>query len=33
MIKGVKPEGDKTMRLNAQTATIANGLVFLPKQA
>jgi len=32
-VKGIKPEGDKTMRLNAQTATIENGLVFLPTQA
>jgi predicted phage terminase large subunit-like protein len=32
-VKGVRPEGDKTMRLNAQTATIENGLVVLPRQA
>ena len=32
-VKGIKPEGDKTMRLNAQTATIENGFVFLPSSA
>ena len=30
IVKPVKPEGDKVMRLNAQTATIENGFVFLP---
>jgi predicted phage terminase large subunit-like protein len=29
----IKPEGDKTMRLNAQTATIENGFVHLPREA
>jgi predicted phage terminase large subunit-like protein len=28
-----KPEGDKLMRLNAQTAAIENGFVHLPRQA
>ena len=32
-IKGVKPEGDKVMRMHAQTATIEGGFVRLPKQA
>ena len=32
-VKGVKPEGDKVMRLHAQTATIENGFVYLPKEA
>ncbi len=32
-VQGIKPQGDKTMRLNAQTATIENGLVFLPGEA
>jgi phage terminase large subunit-like protein len=32
MVKGIKPEGDKTMRLNAQTATIENGFVYLPRE-
>ncbi len=32
-IKGCMPEHDKVMRLHAQTATIENGMVFLPKQA
>ena len=27
------PEGDKVMRLHAQTATIENGFVFLPEEA
>lgn len=30
---GVVPEGDKVMRMNAQTAPIEAGAVFLPKQA
>jgi predicted phage terminase large subunit-like protein len=29
----VKPEGDKVMRLHAQTATIENGFVHLPREA
>jgi predicted phage terminase large subunit-like protein len=33
IVKAVKPEGDKIMRFNAQTATIENGFVFLPQQA
>jgi predicted phage terminase large subunit-like protein len=28
-----KPEGDKLMRLHAQTATIENGFVYLPREA
>jgi predicted phage terminase large subunit-like protein len=32
-VQGVKPEGDKFMRLHAQTATIENGFVHLPKDA
>lgn len=32
-VRGVKPEGDKVMRLHAQTATIENGGVQLPKMA
>jgi predicted phage terminase large subunit-like protein len=28
-----KPDGDKTMRLHAQTATIENGFVYLPREA
>jgi len=32
-VKGVKPDGDKTMRLHAQSATIENGFVHLPKEA
>jgi predicted phage terminase large subunit-like protein len=32
-VKSVKPEGDKVMRLNAQTATIENGFVHLPDEA
>jgi hypothetical protein len=32
-VKPVKPEGDKVMRLNAQTATIENGFVYLPREA
>ena len=30
---GVAPEGDKTMRMSAQTARIEAGSVLLPKQA
>jgi predicted phage terminase large subunit-like protein len=33
IVKPVKPEGDKVMRLNAQTATIENGFVYLPREA
>jgi predicted phage terminase large subunit-like protein len=29
----VSPEGDKVMRLHAQTATIENGFVFAPEAA
>ena len=32
-VLGLKPEGDKLMRLHAQTATIANGFVHIPKVA
>ena len=32
-VQGFKPEGTKLMRLDAQTATIEQGLVHLPKQA
>jgi len=32
-VKGCKPEGDKIMRLHAQTATIENGFVYLPEEA
>ena len=32
-VKGINPEGDKIMRLHAQTATIENGFVYVPKQA
>jgi len=32
-VRGVKPDGDKVMRMHAQTAPIENGLVFLPKEA
>jgi predicted phage terminase large subunit-like protein len=31
--KGYKPEHDKAMRLRAQTATIENGFVFVPREA
>ena len=31
--KSYKPEGDKIMRLHAQTATIENGFVHLPASA
>ncbi len=33
IVQAVKPEGDKVMRLNAQTATIENGFVYLPREA
>ena len=33
IVKPVKPEGDKIMRFNAQTATIENGFVYLPSAA
>ena len=33
MVKGVKPEGDKVMRLHAQSATIENGFVHIPTSA
>jgi predicted phage terminase large subunit-like protein len=32
-VLGIKPEGDKVMRLRAQSATIENGFVYVPKQA
>lgn len=32
-VKGIKPEGDKVMRMAAQTAMIENGFVHLPKDA
>jgi len=32
-IKRYVPEGDKIMRLHAQTATIENGFIYLPKEA
>lgn len=32
-VTAVQPEGDKLMRLHAQTATIENGYVHLPKEA
>ena len=33
MVKGCKPEGDKVMRVHAQSATVENGFVYLPEQA
>ena len=33
MVKGCKPDGDKIMRVHAQSATMENGFVYLPKQA
>ena len=33
MVTRFKPEGDKIMRLHAQTATIENGFVHLPREA
>ena len=32
-VQGVKPEGDKVMRMNAQTGAFEQGLVYLPAQA
>jgi len=32
-VTAVTPSGDKLMRLHAQTATIENGFLFLPKEA
>jgi predicted phage terminase large subunit-like protein len=32
-VQGIKPEGDKVMRLHAQTPTIENGFVHLPESA
>jgi predicted phage terminase large subunit-like protein len=32
-VKGYKPESDKKMRLNAQTASIENGFVYVPREA
>jgi predicted phage terminase large subunit-like protein len=32
-VKGVKPEGEKKMRMNAQTGVFERGMVFLPAQA
>jgi predicted phage terminase large subunit-like protein len=32
-VMGIKPEGDKFSRMNAQTAQFANGSVWLPRQA
>ena len=32
-VKGFTPEGDKVMRLHAQTAMIENGFVHLPREA
>jgi predicted phage terminase large subunit-like protein len=32
-VLGIKPEGDKILRLDAHTATIARGFVHVPKQA
>ncbi|MDP8998355.1 MAG: phage terminase large subunit [Pseudomonadota bacterium] len=32
-IKGIKPEGDKIMRLHGQTAKLENGFVHLPADA
>ena len=33
VVKPYAPEGDKIMRMNAQTATIENGFVHLPREA
>jgi predicted phage terminase large subunit-like protein len=33
MVKACKPEHDKVMRFHAQTATVENGFVFLPREA
>lgn len=32
-VQGIAPEGDKVMRMHAQTALIEGGFVFLPKDA
>lgn len=32
-VRPVKPQGDKVMRMHAQTGVIENGFVYLPKQA
>ncbi len=32
-MRGVKSEEDKVMRLHAETATIGNGFVHIPKAA
>lgn len=32
-VRGIEPEGDKFMRMNAQTAQFENGFVRLPRQA
>jgi predicted phage terminase large subunit-like protein len=32
MVKRYQPEADKVMRMNAQTATIENGFVYLPRE-
>ena len=32
-IKAVKPEGDKAVRLSAQSPVIENGFVYLPREA
>jgi len=32
-VHGCKPSGDKVMRMNAQTAHIENGFVYLPREA
>jgi predicted phage terminase large subunit-like protein len=32
-VHGIKPKGDKVMRMHAQTAIIENGMVVLPKDA
>lgn len=32
-VKGYKPEGDKKMRMHAQTGMFENGFVYLPKEA
>ena len=33
MVQGVEPEGNKVMRLQAQTALMENGFVSVPKEA
>jgi len=32
-VRGYKPTGDKVMRMNAQTAHVENGFVYLPREA